>query len=1251
MKRETQPKITEPLTAPLAGETIEPPQNKDTQDDLAPIVDAVVHSEPVLHALEAIQKGDTLDVYRRRLNGTSALATRVVSAAGVPATLLSVASNGAGFAAPTAFIAGTTLVAAGAVPPLITYAKQRIQEPRKAARRNKDQAVIREHLGDERLDIVRQKGNKKKGVHVRWYGADAPNGAPEDADAISGEVKKQTDTELVDRFAGITKFALMYGPGTIKSVVVSADILNKLPNGDPKKLREEYKDKLITEKAFFTETKGVKLHDRKSDKELLQLTPDEARKLVYENGHKGTLPLDEALANYLTTLYPDNVAAQAIKDWKVNQKNPVYQDVIVKELRASIERRLQSNSDPVVTREYVEHSRLIDDPDKPGQKKLVETLVPTSKLMDATLTLNKKGVQYFDSATLTDTQVSQVRAQSLSQLAGTDISELAKALATLSKKFDDAPNDKKHEYTTAETVIELALYHQLQQVEQPEVPARHKGVTIKTAASQEPTLYERLPAERPRTLILPRVAKRGKVAKADQTIEYGRKFWRNTGKKIGALGLAAVFAYGAGQAADEAWSWNSDREHSCDAETKHDFKTPEEEANHQDYCADNPLTDAISKVGKASEGTYHATTSYENTVIEKLYTSGLLSPDAIAELSGKVDEKWAAEKAKDLGQRYNLYSGSRSPTMNATISQNGDPTLWKLDPTGGAKTDGYWPSSTQDSIYINTLPSEQFRTPPLKEGALEFTQSTSKLVPTGQYVDEQYSNDVSYIRELNLPATPRDTNGPLIKVTGRQLLNSTSMDVRFYNPNGIHNFDESVRDKRLISDLPVIEGGDIVAANVVEKKLSTDEVVSQGLELQNFFQQEDGTYHLGIPYNALSEEKDYAEVTYWVKPHASTALPLSIKHPLTISQRGEPSRPLSEAVTPEDVASLYKQLGIAPNATFEDIAKAIRNSRSYSFTPYPKDAPDSRSIDLDKDPSVEIEIPTGKVAVDVTRYAANLPEADCNVARTLEAVISRGVGPNGEFIGGVTGFKNDGDNALTQTESHTYTRTNDKNDKDHGHNIDATPGSNGSTDSKKPEQLDFKDSPKPHSDVLGLTVKIIGDTINVGSTVPAGIKTFALIVDARRRRRELEEQERQRLIAEERQAKYDKALRYLPGNEPEDSPLTDKEKHQHARDFNDDLAVLSHVLYAPADAVLDEDKLSRDSIFVSNGGRSLEERLKDIPYNAAAGPAPLQKVIRQRIADGTLKISAKRAERLESILAHAFSIQNYAQTQDDQQVA
>lgn len=1113
-----------------------------TEQDVLPVAAERPLEPVVVDALQTIAAHDTMDVYGRRLRGTSMLATRGITMAGLPAVGIGLISESITFGPQTFLIGGTTATIAGTTIAGLMYTGQRLTEKSRALGAEQAEAVIRNHLA-EPVDVIRDK-HRGHALSVRWYGADERYGNSEDAG-------------LVDRFAKIVDFAEAY---EVAEVVVPASLFAR---GDEASLQDRYKDKLTTTRDFFVQKKGIPIEDRSADETLAQLTPGEARELATELQAVAQVSKTDVIATWLMNIRPEHPLAAAYTEWQ-RLGQPA-------ELRPRLARIMQSSLD--------RHFSSIDL--TPGLKLAVtdeqgHTIGHTRLRVGTSVTVSPQGI------TRLSTAQTQAHGEQPTHISRDDFSAI---LGCSVDEFIDQLLERKggqllpHE----QWKLELALYHLLQKPDNhPATAGRVRTRTVQAEVETD-TLYERMLQEKPRTsAVWPSVRRRGDVPKDEQTIKYNRLFWRNAGKKVGAFVLATAIGGAAGVGWGMAWGQDEMRDITCQPPAPKeasqlvtpDTSTPEEIA---EYC-DSNLATFYDILGTAAQHVYDGNATYEDLLLIKAYELGILTPDSLDFFKSSVNKAWVNERARDISERHNLYGGGETQVGDVQLGSN--PALWSLKPMNGAQTTGYWPMNVQSHITVES--TEQLADdslPPLADASVAFDNPSlrKKLVPLGTPITTEQQEEVEFIRVLSVPRSPSDLNKPLISVSGRQIPQGS--ELALFDLSTDYNWQRTFA-------LPVIQGGDIVAAKVVIRSLSDDKVMET--PPVTFYQRADGTFAFRIPQsNDDYAAKGYLDIQYWVEPGANTDLPVRAEHPMTAQTVGETSQPLTALLTPQDVAAMRQTLGLSDGQNAEAVGGAIASTRAYSFTPY-GDSRGAGDVSVFKNPTAPL--PTREILRLVGEYAAHMDKANCNVAELIEILSTRGV--DGErFLNAINGFHEDGDGVLSQAESHAWVVASD------GKFIDATPGGG-----VIPPAEPYKESPKHGSDdSLG---EIVRTTVALAAL---GMGTYT-------------------------------GYRFGPGTL---AGIRRRRRESAAEWFNDDtvdgdVRLLGHLLYSRPGTHIDDSDLPAS---VTQGpARDGAARLRAVP---GIGSRAIGELVAERRADGVLKLSAESERRLRTVVAKAQRARGY----------
>jgi hypothetical protein len=1107
----------------------------------------------VVEALTTISKHDTFDVYAKRLRGTSALGTRAVAGAGVTSLGLGIFTEGFAYGGIELAVPGATTLVAGTAVAGAVYTRQRLTEKRRAQKTEAAQQTVRDAVS-EPIDIIRQK-DRKDSLILRWYGGDEQYGG-------------QADPDMPKRLKAVADFAKQYG---ITELVIAANAVTapsdskepQTPPGTP-----------TTTRQLFLEAKGLRIDDAAADTALVRLTPAEAQARVGEGHASALIRPSEFLAKRIAETNSNSQLEQTYTMWQQNGEPAVLKTKMGAILRASLERHFTSNT-------------------------LGEGIAINGRRFgtDVTVTVQPTGISVRNTprVRLPDGDHNTVEFIPFTRLTGKNMETFVSDL--LPQKDKDGKDIPLRPIESRELwKHELALYHVIKNTA--DEPAA--AVQGRTNAVRTSTLYSRMTAERPRTSpVWPGLRARGKVDKTNQTITYERRFWRETGKKALALGMAAVAGAGLGYGwTDRSLAYTGDyasrpsEEYICknvageiDSKKSLDWEPPTEADKALCEAWHIPL-DAFA--AKTNTEFFKVNNAWENILLEKAYQLGMLDKDTISHLSSSVSQEFAERKKRDLEQRYNLYGESSS--IVGDVKQDGsNPTIWSLTPSNGASTRGYWPANVQDHILLDPTPNMGATLPPYNQLEMKLDDTPDRMgngsaayvVPKEARIPAYEESYVERVRVLTVAEKIDMARDPraLVQVHGELL--PIQSDTLYFG---------SGPDSRKTYDafsLPVIKGGDIIGANITAYDLATDKL--KGALSAKILQRDDGTFRL---ITNIKQDGVYLKINYWIDPKATTAQPLQAIEPMTANQEGEYEELLDELLRPQDVASILKALRLPADANAAQIADAIIASRSYSFTPY-TDNPPSKLLSTKTGP--ETTRSTRELLVGIAKYAENMDSANCNVSFMLGTIASRGRDGK-DFINGVTGFNNDGDNILSKVESHQWGVT-----SSHTY-IDDTPIDGNSNPavaqtSNSPVNPAIAETAKataePPINPLIMTANILAGLIAMSAGTYAGHRlTPTVVAQAHRRRRR---------VAEAWIDRHDDAL-------------------------SGDIRLLKHLLYAPAGAPFTAEPHSPGT----TSRPTAKDQLRGLPGLTGKEATDL---ILEQTANGTVAASPETQRRLRKLMA------------------
>lgn len=1067
--------------------------------------------DEVTTALDKVAKRDTYDAVRRRVNGTSALLTRTAAFGGLPAFVTSAVYNSYTFGVQTVVLTGGSVALGASVAAGAFYSASRSRLGARLRKREAEQDTVRGYLGEPAVDLIRT----RKGLTLRWYGADeAYDASPKEAvsgvaDESQHQDEKQKTSQNAQQGDRLKKIVAFANKANVKSVIVSSRVLDLAPQDKRDDVIAKYADKATSTEKIFKKAKGARLHDRLGDSELLEITPNEASQLVEDLGLSDNAKT-ETLAQLLLRLNPHHPLKPYFENWQKLGKKPELLGSLRKELRSSLERTISRDVDFRTQGSRYEGTRIEVDPNT-GEATEVDFSMRIHARTDGYTSVTGTNANTFDSALLPDGSPyasSQTTALTAYMGYGSPDSIIGKYTQAnthyalhIDEKTENEARAKGEKLVEADlTELELALYEQLHRMHDDAMPHIMHGNGIESHENGLQTFYGRIAQERPRGFLRPWIAKRGTVPAAEQTIEYKRLQWRNAGKKIGALAIITSIGGGTGHTLrelwDESYSWDggeSCREfHGLPPYDPYSREKPiqltEEQAG---VCVENTPS-YLQAARVVGDGIEAANSEYENWLILQLYKSNLLDEETVGAFADSVNSSWLAEKYTDLAGRYNLYSGRRTLTSDALLNADPEaaktsPAVWHLTPSPGVEVDGLWYSGVLDQVTImNTYGLSD--TPPLSSAGVAFSASSLDLFAPGERTSEQ--SDRPYEEQIRLvnPASelfPADGTRPLVGVGGRHVLETMEL-VQYGTAEGRTHY---------YLPLPVQKDTDIVAATFELKELLTDKPV--GTVPATVIQRKDGTFAAVMPYNALSSfkrEEVYIETNYQFDPNEKPELSIRAIRPLSVESQFHDwaGMKLTDVLKEKDVAELAKSLQLPKSPTLAQVAEAIRDSHTYSYTPY-RDAGTSEG-------SVNPEnLALGEVLVTVSEYANKHTSIHCSASAMIAAVTSRGQEVDGSetnFVNGVVGFRNNNDNKLVAHESHVFLTTDD------GKVIDATPEGTAQTPDLTP--ADYKESSASGGIDPETILKGAGLLFAVGALGAAGVqlapKVPVMVAGVRRRR-------------------------------------------------------------------------------------------------------------------------------------------------------
>lgn len=1163
-----------------------------TGENLAPALSA--EQQAALRVSQALtdirENGDTFDVFARRIHGTSTIKTRAAVVGSTPSGIAAMLGGDLVYmwAVPTAWVGGVATLAVGATIAGGAYGVQRLREKGKAAKAEQAQGVIRDYLGEE-VDVIRNVRRKDKGLTLRWFGGDEEYGAA-------------TKNNVVQRFARVVAFAETQ---PVRDIVVSASILEHDSTG---KLAAKLKPQLTNTAQVLQRAKGAPIGDRLADADLLRLTPAQARQ-VLEKLNKTTAT--EALTDWFLEMQSEHPLAKHYATWK-ELGNPVeLKGSLAEVVRSSIERYANAHTLSGSTKILMEVS------DSKGRTAVAPYRVRT----DSTVTAGPHGLQVstfthsitsagihnvaapdeLASAQPPPTQPSSIKLdnQSYEAMLGMPVPEYVKKLLELKEIADAAKNNKDTPEANVSTLssddqlkLQIALYYLYRNGNDADTASPARTKSPKDGATPQ-TLFERMTREKPVSALFharayrTRLRSRGSVPKDEQTIEYKRMMGiRTVGKKAIAATVSLVVGVGGGLLWEAGRVENNKGTMTCEnTDIFMELKlplTPEE----LEYC-DSDMRTFYSVVGTAADAVRKGVGTVEDEAILKLYEMGWLTPDNVEDFSRTVSDEWLKQKTDELGKRFNLYGDSRSSVIG-DAETDGNPAIWDLKAYNGATTNGYWPSSMQNHLTLQATPEGDLL--PLEGIRVTFDKNSPDYsAPIGTVIPERIDSDigadVAFIRPLtNLPAKPVDNGQQLISAKGR-LINIPQDRLYLTGNPGEKNFP--------VYDLPVLQGADLVALNIVIRNIRTDAVIDRPVTYP--YQTSDGIFHVAL--TELTSINGYLDVEYWIEPQATSDILVHAEKPIEANQIGEGTQLLKDVLGQKFMDNLTTQLGVNPDASIQEIAEAIHSSRIYSFNPYKDDGgkPSQPFLKVRDKLFVENEdfLTTREALSLIGSYAAEMDSANCNVAFLLLALASGG-GDNKQFIAPTTGFMENGDGILSSVESHIWATDNK------GNTIDPTP-SGGNVQIPKPES--FKDKPpqKPATGDLALHAAASLAALGIGFFVgrkgaPLATRAAQRTLHARRRRRS------------------EKAREWFDGSNPE-------------RD--EGIALLRHMVYAPPTKAF----VSGGMTVQVSGQPSAERQIAGIP--GFDSRKALTALVRERQRTGQVEVTRLQRRMLAHIVAQS----------------
>lgn len=1030
-------------------------------------------------AIKSIQNKDTLDVYGRRLRGTSALISRAVIAVGIP-TLAAELLQASG--TQTFSVDATLYTLGGAAISTLIYGAGRLSEKKQASQAEEAQQIIRDTL-DEPVDVIRNKRKrhkKSRELTLRWYGADTQMSNGNNPDNLPG------------RFSKIIDFADQHA---ISSVVVSTKLFDL---GDTPSLTEKYRQNLTSTNKLLQAEKGVGITDRMADPSLVRLSIKDAKEILAQLQTEKEISRFEAIAEWFNKLklVQQHPFVAAYQEWKQHGKAEELKKPLTNIMRSSLERHFSGDfALPVLVEKIRVHSDLL-------------------------VTVSPEGVFLTQSPRITNATENHnsVEFVSFSHMVGGNVDHFINDLLERRGKRL-APHEMWK--------LELSIYHLLTHNDTKSAIAHAaQDQEASPAVSKTKTLYTRMQNERPRTKVTwPHLPERGKVKSEDQTIAYGKRSRRTLATKSASLVLAAAIGYGGGA----AWGFEAgkalayDRANHCI--TLSQIKSPSKAAKEKAAC--NTTTARLDNILRSGrQDSDRVNTDLANVFRTKWYESGIPMPNSLKPSGvGKgpmlftgIINKWG---------NANIYGHGTSEVGN--VPKNKNYPVWTLDPINGAKTEGYWPTNVQNHITVTTEPGIG-NLPPFANLIIQF-DNQSEVAPSGIQLTTQQRPE--FARTLSLPKSPTDMTKPLIGVSGAQsLVGDTNISQSAQKDSKGTNFQ--------VYSLPVIQGGDIVAANFVVRNLISNKVIDT--PPFHVYQRNDGTFYALVPLN--EQLPGYLSLNYWVEPNASTALPVQAVYPISTSinklLNGGKSIPLTQALSRMDTAKLDRELGLAPYSSAANIAGFIKQTHTYNLDP------STIGINHLISPT---NLSLSQILLREAEYEIKLPSLNCNETTLSEVIASSGRDNTG-FVNPVLGFRNGSDNTLSQSDSHEWTITNGiKGSKI----IDGTPESN-KVETAKVQTINVPPVP---NDALGREIE--------EGAAALGLLGFGFYGNRRLRP----------VVASIRK---DAAQKYFQGNKPE---------------LERGLRILGQLLYAQPGSAIDEDFQPRDRIRAER--RTGAERLLTIP--------------------------------------------------------
>jgi hypothetical protein len=904
----------------MTAETLQP-----MQMELAPPPPQQVTSAMLQESIAAVtERKDSIDA-RRAFGKVPVSCYPIATGAGTFTAFLEGAHNNV-----ATFLIGASLVTAA------NYAvREKLQERRlSVARRNE---IGLNMLLQQPADVIRTKDGPDA---IRWYGFDAGyHKADFDPLLGVGEYRKIT------RAAQDTKASL---------VTVSANILSALPdNTDTRDFG------IIREgRTYIGDKKKLPIQDLLADKSVLESTPEQAEKLANALSMYNRRDGLEAMMSHIASKQPGSkLPAMYGKFMKgeipITKLREAAREQIQEHLGGQTEIFEERRHDGVYARSKTQTSAMVRNNSVLSWN--VGTSVDGREIADVKDMTSV--LRAFGAASLPELLVKGVQSPS------TEKSEAAiYLLCGLSKELRDKMTVlSKDESSKSDAPIVPSLKHRMYH-EAPERAYTTYGVR-RFSSDRVGRLRRRNP---------------------NRTVEYKRR--APLVRYISGLALTAALVAGSGVAASH-----------IDDATKHRYE--QAEATYK-QSVKSPAHIGDSAAWKASS--YDSFKEYYHDQNDPL-DLGVKAVRAVQSADKKIYKATGMEGGGDAQSSIEGDSdGGNGDTRNANFSRllansgagfgevkaddsdknetdEASVVGWKLQPFGGATTEGYWTDVVHSHLGIQEANPED-ALPPYSDKNMDPYQPYSPLTK------ERNPHGITFLPEHHDQADAGIRVSGVVAVT----------DALIYNG-----------ERRPVLRVPVLNGSSIESAtfgNGGEFKVRPA-ITASGEQL------------LMLPqYVSPGMQND---LTYTVVPGKSTALPRAHKT-MTVTSvvKGDiVTRPIHDTLSRAQANSIWQAMpGEQPAEVPKDplqVANEIMTTHTYSLTPYSDAHVKSR-------PSAPHET-TPNILTNFGKTAAHTPSTICNLDTMQEILMTRGVDAAARPLNIATGYhQQEEDDLLGTDEAHMW---------------------------------------------------------------------------------------------------------------------------------------------------------------------------------------------------------------------------------------